>query len=341
MPYFIKYTLNGRGWSWCYAAGVTRSAGAVVVTQPLVPFGGEAPRVLFNGRLSWADGSGLIQAYPLAPRPWIQAPAEVKLPRSLPEPVRAGGLRAAVAHVLRGSYLARLFASPAVRRAVAEDRLLEEASSWLHQPFFVPADDRWLTAWTSDRPAAARHAAEDADRVVKASGLTGIAAAQRALIRREAHRKLDAAKENFTNAPGLGGEPFLEFTTAAGVVKMGELKSVTYARGEGAEAVCALARNEAALQAVEAALLPGPGGWAERLERLQWQRKIAQWEQVNPRPAIGYVHWVEGLAPEGFVRREGLEAPAGDYARLGLGCLLSTVARDWLADRPLDLPEPL
>jgi hypothetical protein len=340
MPYFVKYTLDGRIWSWCYAAGVSRSGGQVVVSGPVVPLGDGPPRTLCGGRLAWDEKTGRINAYAISARPWLAGPAELKLPRSIPAEIRRQGLSAAVEHVLRGSYLARFFTRDDIRRLVGAERLLESAEGLLRRPQFVPEGDSGLQAWASERPAAAQFAAEDAARAVQASGLGGELAVARGRLRREAHRKLDAAQEGFTGSPALGGEPFIEFTTPAGVVRVGAVLKAVYDRGAGAPAVGPLVKDEAVLLAMEGAILPGSGSLEEKLALLPWQRRFAQWEAANPRPAIGYLHWGGASAPPGFLRRPGLEGGAADYASLGLPIMISQAATDYLAAKAYEAPPP-
>jgi hypothetical protein len=341
MASFVKFTLDGKRWSWCYGAAVSRTAGQIIVAQPMVPLGTEGPQSLAGGRLAWDDNTGRINVFAIPPPPWLGVRPEWKLPRSIPEEVRKRGLRATVEYALRGTYLARIFAQDAVRRTVGIDRLLRSAEDRLRCPQFVPEDEGALEEWAAARPAAAKFAAEEAAAIVGRLQLEGEAAALRALLRREAHRKLDAIKESFTNVPGLGGDPYLERPTPAGPVKVGALLKAVYEQGAAAAPISPGARNEALLRAVEDAILPGGGELTERLALVKWQRRFAAWEASNPRPALDYLHWGDANVPAGFVRREGLEGAPVDYSCLGVAWLISSVAAEYAATKAYTLPDPL
>ena len=58
-------------------------------------------------------------------------------------------------------------------------------------------------------------------------------------------------------------------------------------------------------------------------------------------PSLGYRHWGGDSLPPGFVRRDGMQGPASDYSALGMTCLLSEPAVEFLAKcGPIEVPSP-
>lgn len=347
MPYFLKTTVTGSQWSWAFAAKVARTASGVTCAHIRVPnwplLTPDDNAVLFGDKHVWEGKSDCVLAYPYPAVDWLGGTtqsSDPNIPNWVPEALRVQGLGASIEYALKRSGMLRHFEPEHIRRAVAEDKVLDELAPIIYTPHFLPPEDKLIVEWGIHRAACQSKAIEDAKRVADACAGSDAVKEFRKRLRLEAHRKLDSRRDEMMTTPSLGGEPWMRVNNNHLAVQLGRVKRANYAVGENAEAYHSYFGNEAALQSLEDAIVPGGLDWNERLSTYKLRVTFNAWDEMYPYPSINYRHWASGDVPKGLVRREGMKGAPQDYATMGIISVLSEPAFNHVANLNLNVPTP-
>jgi len=346
MGFIVKTTTNGKDWSFCFATEATLTSKAVNIQSPYVVFPssekGECIS-LHSGKHVWERNQGWCLTFENKSLEEIHSSPSLRYPKWIPEHIQKSGFESVVRYAISSTPVSVVFARPEVRRAIAEDLVLDKKDKYLRSPVTLPPTDELLEEWGKIRPDAYKFACEDADRVSESFGpLKQL----RRKLRLEAHRKIDASVEKFMSTPCLGGDVWFN-SPYGNRYHYGRIKSVAYPMGEMDAKVSPLAENQELLTSIENTLLPGNLTLAERLTLLSHIREFASWEEANPLPSIGYYYKRVTLngspyfsdmgAPKGFIRRDEMKEPASNYSSLGISCFISEPAARFI--KTVEVPD--
>lgn len=268
----------------------------------------------------------------------------------IPAAILQKGDRIALQYLLESTPLGAFFEREEVRRAIAEDIILEQFKPFVFTALFID-DEALLSSWRAQRPEAAALARRLAEPEVAAfKSLSKEFYELRLRLRLSAYRKLDVwwcGSEIFVPHECLGAEPYFVLTLPgypAQPVKIGQTRSMSYASDPKRDAVALeLMQKKELVDLIERArfpLLPPPGDtaaqeWADLQSILSIAEHFRAFNRQSKLPVFPKALIVDPSAiPAGFVARF---APSADlwsslYA-LGLSPILSQPAVDYLKSK--------
>jgi hypothetical protein len=265
----------------------------------------------------------------------------------IPASVMAKGERVALEYLLESTPLGAFFEREEVRRAIAEDILLEQFKPFVFTALFLDAESL-QTSWKVSRPDAYTLAKRltEGD-LTSYEGTSPETYAQRALLRMTAYRKVDiwwCGNEIFTPHESLGAEPYFTITLPgyeSRPVKIGAVQSMLYASDPKKDAVALELIQKGALTApIEKALFPllppegttAPSEWEDLQAILKVAESFRAFDRTHKLPVFPKTVLADPLAlPEGFVARVASDAVFWKnlYA-LGISPILSLPEADYL-----------
>lgn len=237
----------------------------------------------------------------------------------IPSAILAKGDRACLDYLLETTSLGAFFEREEVRRAVAEDILLDQFKPFVFTALFID-DEPLLNTWRLQRPESWALAERLARAELAAyANLTPEFYHLRLRLRLSAYRKVDVwwcGSELFIPAEALGAEPYFTLTLPgyeSQVVKIGQTRSANYNSDPKRDAVALeLMQNRDIVDAIERArypLLPTEGPtavqeWADLQSVLAVAETFRVFNRQSKLPVFPKTLIVEPSAiPFGFAAR--------------------------------------
>jgi len=272
----------------------------------------------------------------------------------IPPSILQKGDRVALQYLLESTPLGNFFEREDVRRAIAEDILLEQFKPFVFTALFID-DEMTLSAWRVQRPEAATFARRQAEKEVAAfSALSKEFYDLRLRLRLSAYRKLDVwwcGSEIFVPHECLGAEPYFTLTLSgypAQPVKIGQTRSASYNSDPKRDAVALeLMQKTELIDAIERARFPllpvdpatAPQEWADLQSILAVAESFRAFNRLSKLPVFPKTLIVDPSSiPQGFIARfsPNAELWSSLYA-LGISPILSQPATDYLKTKSRSL----
>ena len=266
----------------------------------------------------------------------------------VPASILANGDRVALDYLLETTPLGQFFEREDLRRAVAEDIILEQFKPFVFTALFVD-DEALISAWRAQRPEGHALALQLATPELSPyAKLEKSVYEPRLRLRLSAYRKIDVwwcgESELFIPHESLGAEPYFTITLQGyehQPVKIGQTRSSTYASDPKRDAVALeLMQKKEMVDKVERALYPllplenptAPQEWSDLQTILSVAENFRTFNRQHKLPAFPKALIVDPKAiPVGFQARFPTDAElwSGLYA-LGVSPILSAPAVDYL-----------
>lgn len=272
----------------------------------------------------------------------------------IPPAILAKGDRASLDYLLETSPLGLFFEREEVRRAIAEDILLDQFKPFVFTALFID-DEMILSSWRAARPESYTLAQRLAQGELIAYEILPKDIYERRLhLRLSAYRKLDiwwCGSELFVPCEALGAEPYFNLTLPgypSHAVKIGQTRSATYTSDPKRDAqALELMQNRELVDLVERArypLLPSESSttiqeWADLQTVLKVAETFRVFNRQNKLPVFPKALIVDPTAiPQGFWARFPADAELWSslYA-LGISPILSTPAVEYLKTKSRSL----
>lgn len=268
----------------------------------------------------------------------------------IPESILAKGDRAALEYLLESTALGSFVQKEAVRRAIAEDIILDQFKEFVFTALFIDSPEV-QAQWKIKRPDAAMMALRLAQNELSAyKALHESAYELRLRLRLSAYRKIDiwwCGKEIFTPHELLGAEPYFTITLPgyeANPVKIGKISSASYHSDPKTDAVALeMMQKEELLDPIEKALFPllPPEGshaireWGELQSVLIATEPFKEFSRTHKLPCFPKSLIVDPQAiPEGFLPR--FTSENGTWSTLysiGISPIISKPAAEYLKNK--------
>ncbi len=265
----------------------------------------------------------------------------------IPASILAKGDRVALEYLLESSPLGAFFEREEVRRAIAEDILLEQFKPFVFTALFID-EEPILASWRAQRPDAYTLAKKLAEEALKPfESLSKEHYRRRFDLRLSTYRKIDVwwcGSELFVPHEALGAEPYFTITLPgyeASPVKIGQTRSFNYASDPKRDAVALdLLLKKEIVDSIERArypLLPQEGPqmveeWSDLQAVLGVAETFRAFDRQNKLPAFPKTLIVDPvLVPGGFRARFASDAALWSslYA-MGISPILSDPAAEYL-----------
>lgn len=237
----------------------------------------------------------------------------------IPASILAKGDRVALDYLLQSTPLGAFFDRPDVRRAIAEDMILEQFKPFVFTALFID-DEALQNTWRAARPEHYTLAQRLAAGELHAFGTLSRTLHQlRLRLRMSAYRKIDAwwcGSEIFVPSECLGAEPYFNLTLPdhpSRPVKIGQTRSFSYTSDPKRDAVALeLMQKPELVEPLEKALYPllplpsasAPAEWADLQSILEVADGFRAFNRTHKLPVFPKALIVDPQAiPEGFVAR--------------------------------------
>lgn len=246
---------------------------------------------------------------------------------------------------------------PSVRRAIAEDRVLQTARQLAQLPDFMSGEVHAIAAWRDQQPHLFEHYLQQAKADLAAfAPFDGAISKFRLDVRVSTFRRLSVlwfGRENYIPSPELAGEPYIEIEVPGhpDLLKIGRVAMASWTNDEKLEPQFHLFcqnDNWAVVRLVERILVPEAtssgdvGQWADIWKERQAVSELRRFEATSRHPAFpsAGLNFDPRAVPESHVIRPALEeliAGGNDVGVFGLlraleiTPFLSTAAIKYLA----------